>query len=503
MKQFWGIVKIISSITLITVLAVSFSGCSRKSSTSTKQSSATAKITIWRAADNEESFQELIKSYQQDHPNVTFEYRYNPEWEKNPDLYLEETINALATGKGPDIWSVRNDWMPAQYQKVRPAPDGTVGVYSNDTKIKSQTNVEATKSLFVPVVTDDVSLGGQVYGLPLSVDSLALYTNQTILDQVSDELSSSNRLSKQLLPEELTSIKKILANGPKDWNELVKIAPYITTKKGDSISRSAVAMGLGNNIESAPDIISTLLLQNNTQIITDDLKSAFFQNAQSSASGTETYPGQGAIKFYTNFGIKNNPWYSWNNTDFSSGARQAFMDGKVAMIFEDSTFYATLKASNIKFNFNIITMPQIDRDNPTSYANYWVETVTNNSKVSDVAWDFLSYATTTNNVTSYLSNTKRPPALISKTTDYDESANQLAVFNGQSKIARSWYKGGYPSTTDEIFRNWADSIAVGGKNVTEATNTAAGELTTLLQASSTLPTSSSTSTTTQTQSLSK
>ena len=490
------IYKIIAVVPLVALLATGLSGCSKKSSDTTVTSEDAVELTIWRATDDEESFQELIAAYQEDHPNVTINYVYNPQWKTDPDSYLEQSVNALATGKGPDIWSVRNDWLPAQYDKVRPAPSDTVGSYSSDDAIKTATNAEAVSDLFVPVVSDDVIIDGEVYGLPLSVDSLALYVNTTIMEQVQDEVTAANKVSNDLLPEELTAIKKILSDGPKDWTELVQVVPYITTKQGTSISRSAIAMGLGSNIEQAPGIISSILLQNGTQIVTNDLKSAYFQNSQQSSTGSASYPGKGAIEFYTNFAGTSNAWYTWDSADFSSGARQAFMDGKLAMTIDDSSYYSTLKSSNISFNFNIVPLPQIDSDDPTTYANYWVETVTNNSKVSDVAWDFLEFATTSNNISSYLSNTKKPPALLNRAGEYDEDAAGLSVFTSQALIAQSWYKGPDPNQTDTIFRNWADNIAVGGKTITEATNTAAGLLTTLLQ-SVTPPTMGATSTTTE------
>ena len=74
---------------------------------------------------------------------------------------------------------------------------------------------------------------------------------------------------------------------------------------------------------------------------------------------------------------------------------QAFVDGNLAMIIENSAFWATLKATNIKFTPAIVNMPQLESAaNPTSYSTYWVEGVTNNSKNADVAWDFIAYAAT-------------------------------------------------------------------------------------------------------------
>lgn len=260
----------------------------------------------------------------------------------------------------------------------------------------------------------------------------------------------------------------------------MKIVPYLTVRQGDTISRSAIAMGLGSNIEQAPNIISSLLLQNNTKIVTDDNSAAFFQNPQQTAGGTTTYPGQGAIKFYTYFAKPNFQTYSWNEKDFSQGARKAFMDNRLAMLIEDSSFYATLKASNIKFSFNIVNMPQINPESPRSYASYWVETVTNNSRHPDVAWDFLAFAATTG-AKNYLRNTKRPPALKNMAGEYEEDATQLDVFKSQALVAESWYKGTEPNKADQIFRDWADSVVLQNISYTEATNTAAGRLTSILQ----------------------
>lgn len=472
-----GWVKIIASIVLLTTISAGLSGCGKKTATTSNADKIT--LTIWRAADNEESFQDIIKAYQQEHPNVEFNYVYNPDWKNNPDLYLHESINALATGKGPDIWSIKNDWMPAQYLKLRSAPDNKLGAYLTDKQLQGKSNTDLISDLFVPVVKENCIVDNAVYGLPLSVDSLALYVNQNIMNQVSDEITSANKTTKALLQNDLSNIKKILSNGPKDWTELVEIVPYITTKNGNAITRSAIAMGLGANVDQAPDIISALMLQNGTKIVTDDDKSAYFQNAQGS-SGTTSYPGQGAIKFYTRFANPKDPIYTWNK-DFSSSARQAFLDGKLAMILEDSTFYSTIKSSKANFSSNIVTMPQLDNEDSKSYANYWIETVTNNSKNAGVAWDFLTFATATSNAGSYLSNTKRPPALLSKTTKFQQDLTQQQVFTAQATIAQTWRKGAYPALTDQILRDWADNIILGGKSVAEATNTAAGQLTTLLQ----------------------
>lgn len=467
----------------VAFVAIVFSGCARKDDPGDggQVTSEPAELTIWRAADNHESFESIIEAYTEKNPNITIKYVHNPAWKDDPDLYLQDAIEALATGKGPDIWSIRNDWLPGQINKIQPAGDDIFAKGTKNESLAQANNVDFVKEAFVPVVGENVVFGDKVYGLPLSVDSLALYVNTTIMEQAVSEVNESNRVSAVLMPEEVNALKKILTNGPKDWTEIMKIVPYLTVRQGETISRSAIAMGLGDNIEQAPNIISSLLLQNNTKIVTDDNSAAFFQNSQQTAGGTTTYPGQGAIKFYTYFAKPNLQTYSWNEKDFPGGARKAFVDNKLAMVIEDSSFYATLKASNIKFSFNVVNMPQINPESPRSYASYWVETVTNNSRHPAVAWDFLTFATTSSSVSRYLSNTKRPPALKDIAGEYEEDATQLDVFRSQALVAESWYKGVEPNTADQIFRNWADSVVLQGIGYAEATNTAAGQLTSILQ----------------------
>lgn len=483
-------------------MGTSFYGCSKQGATTkTGTADTTATLTVWRSQDSSDAFEELIKNYQQDHKGVTINYVYKQEWKDNPSLYLQETIDALATGKGPDIWSVRNDWLSAQYQKTIPVGDGALASsgYIKDIKAEGKSNADIVKSIFVPSVSDDAVFGGKVYGLPLFSDSMALYVNKTIMEKAAEELSSSNKVSNALLPKDVTAIKKILTNGPKDWTELVKVVPYLTVTQGKTITRSAVALGLGENVEQASNIISSLMLQNGTRIISPDKLSTYFQNAQTTSTGESVYSGRAAIDFYTMFAVPKSSVYTWNR-DFATSARQAFLDNKLAMLVDDSQFYSTIKSSEAKYSFEVIPLPQLSVENPRTYASYWLETVTSNSKNSKQAWDFLAYATTNgSNAQAYLSNTKKASALLSKTEDFHTDATGLGVFKAQARIAQSWYKGPQPNTADKIMSQWADNIVINGKTDVEATSVASSQLTTLLQSASPPPTASDATTTTTTK----
>ena len=160
--------------------------------------------------------------------------------------------------------------------KVQPAREGVFPQAFKNADQAQTGNINTVKEYFVPVVGENVVFADKIYGLPLSVDSLALYINTTIMEQAASEINESNRISAELMPEEVKAIKNINQRA-QDWTEVMKIVPYLTVRQGDTISRSAIAMGLGSNIEQAPNIISSLLLQNNTKIVTDDNSAAFFR----------------------------------------------------------------------------------------------------------------------------------------------------------------------------------------------------------------------------------
>ena len=103
--------------------------------------------------------QPLFDAFRQKYPSVTIEYT-----KKNVENYEKDLVSALAAGNGPDIFSIHNSWLPAYMDKITPAPTSTLNYtqYNND---------------FVDVAVSDFTKNGSVYGVPLSVDSLALYYN--------------------------------------------------------------------------------------------------------------------------------------------------------------------------------------------------------------------------------------------------------------------------------------------------------------------------------------
>src|SRR3989338_4038097 len=71
-------------------------------------------LTIW-GAENESFLFENFTGYEALRENAAVNYE-----ELNPATYEKEVIDALATGKGPDIIMFHSSWLPKHFNKIVP-----------------------------------------------------------------------------------------------------------------------------------------------------------------------------------------------------------------------------------------------------------------------------------------------------------------------------------------------------------------------------------------------
>ena len=122
-------------------------------------------LEVWGVFDDSDAYQEIFSAYKEINPYVG-EIRYR---KLQPENYEEELLQAMAANKGPDIFMIRNAWVKDFQDKIEPAPEN----YSEKTY----------RDAFVDVAADDfIGEDQKIYGVPLSVDSLALYYNKDLFN---------------------------------------------------------------------------------------------------------------------------------------------------------------------------------------------------------------------------------------------------------------------------------------------------------------------------------
>lgn len=409
----------------------------------TKQAMTPITINYWRVFDGPDDFDQIIKAYQELHPFVTINYRKLRYAE-----YENELINALAEDRGPDIFSIHNTWVKKYQNKITPLPPQTTMAYPvlkgsikkevvNELQTSNSLTPKDIRDKFVDVVYNDVILeDGQIYGLPLSVDTLAMFYNRDLFNGAG------------------------IIEAPVYWNQdfqqnVKKLTKQNTAKE---LVQSGVALGGGANINRASDILSILMIQNGAvmmengrvQFNTVPNKPGFKENNYN--------PGLEALRFYTDFSNPGKEVYSWNEQ--MPNSLQMFTGGNLAIYFGYSYDLPTIKADAPKLNFSVAKLPQIEGNPQMNFANYWVETVSKKSKYANEAWDFVQFMAREDQVISYLEKTKHPTALkalIPKQREDDE----IGVFADQVLTAKSWYRGLNPDIAEKAI---IDMISLAAAN---------------------------------------
>jgi len=400
-------------LAFIALVIVLFSGgCNRNNGPVTKTGATT--LTFWNLYDDKIAFDQIIAEFNRTHPKVKIEYV-----KKNPETFLEDSLNEMSAGKGPDIWGVPNTWLPKYHDKLVPIKNTAI-----ENKKAFKTASDVYKETYPSVVAQDNIIDDKVYGFPMSIDTLRLYFNSSLSSRIWQDYVLENR-------DQLNSpLAKVFSDGPTNWDELVQMIPIITKKKGDKIERSAIAFGTSNNIDHADDIITLLMMQNGAVMNSGDLTTAQFHTKQNQFGNIE-FPGTKALEFYTSFADSKNKNYTWNNT--MPNTIQAFADEKVVMLVDYKDAEQEIRRLNSKVSLRTIAVPQVKLTrNNVNLASYQSLTVTKASKNSDLAWDFILFMTQDQ---LQLNNYK----LATNKTIARNNSLGSSIDGAQAKESKSWF----------------------------------------------------------------
>jgi len=346
-------------------------------------------LNFWGIGDSQNTYEPIIINFKKFYPKVEITYRgFNTQAE-----YDRALLESMAQGKGPDVFMVLNSAVPNNTAKIFPMPQTLIPLAQ-------------LQSLFPKIVEQDFFPQQTIYGLPLSIDTLALIYNRNFIDQAAIQI-------------------------PKTWEDFQGVVKKLTVvDPSRKIVRAGAAIGGSQkNISAAPDILSLLMLQTGTKMISNDFKSATFASPE----------GRDALRFYTQFSNGINSAYTWNET--MPNDLDAFGQESVAMIFNYASSLPEIQKRNPFIDYKVAPVPQpaSAENRSIAYPKYWGYTVSRQSSAPDVAWQFVLFMTTNEaSVRSYLTKTKKPPALDSLIRSEYINNPELGVFARQALIARSW-----------------------------------------------------------------
>jgi ABC-type glycerol-3-phosphate transport system substrate-binding protein len=464
--------KITATLVLLSLFV--FSGCLKSSPKAYK-----INLEVWGPFDDSEAYAKVVAAYKEINPYIG-EIKFR---KLDVVTYEKDLVDALASGQGPDIFFIRNSWLPSFQDKIEPSPAGIM------------TEQEFRRDL-VDVAAADFLSDNKIYAAPLSVDSLALYYNK-------DLFNAEGITGPPATWEELQA----------DVKKLTKVDQY------GNIIQQGVAMGTAYNINRSTDVLSLLMMQQGVELT--DERNTEAQLSKPVVVNGEIYPaGQEMLKFYTDFALASSPTYSWNSSTKIHYSIDAFFENTAAMMINYSWQYPVIKSKNSKLNFAVAPVPQFAGKPPANFANYWGLAVAknkispkstekpanglvapdNNVRIHE-AWQFIKFLTAKNDgkvtlinglegtskeftinidpALEYLKATNRPAAR-RDILELQKTDPVLGPFAYGNLIAKSWYESD-PEAIEAILAEIIDSVNRGTITLKDAMDLADTRITRLMK----------------------
>lgn len=406
-----------------------------------KKTKQDIELVIWQPFASRQALDPIIQDFENANRGVRVTVV-----DKEVTGYETKLLDSLAASNGPDIFAINNAWLPEYLDKVAPAPE-------------SLWKFVDFRDAFVNVVSDDFTRGTSIYGTAFSVDALALYYNKAILADAG------------------------VYTPPATWGEFQNAVRKITRQNDVGyFSRSGAAMGhsslsSGGSINRAEDILYLLATQTGGQGFKADGSQAVFGNSIQK-NGKSLVPMVEALRFYTSFARADSQNYNWNaQSDYSI---DAFANGRAAMMLNYSYVKDTLKKKNPSLSFGVALAPQESTTAPAiNFANYWGQVVSKQSKNSEMAWKFLQFATSKDNLSKYLAVAKQPSSrkdlLEAQTSD-----PEIGTFAHAVASAKSFFRP-HSEDIDKVFAGAIDAVIFKGLTPDAAVAQALRQAQSLLQ----------------------
>ncbi len=386
---------------------------------------AAIKISVW-GVEPKDAFGTLAASY----PYGTVTYT-----QLDPANYRSQVLAALAAGTGPDVFEIGNRDLPLWQSTLAPFPTSSTAF-----------GLLQLSQQFPEVVGQDFVAGGQVYGLPLTLDTLVMIYNKDLFDSAG------------------------IATPPVTWDQFDGDVPKLraVNAQGQIAEAAAAIGGSAASIPNAPDILSLLMLQNGTQMTDANHAAATFAGQS---------VGVKAFNFYLQFANPASPYYTWN--DGMGNAFDSFAAGKTAVVFAYASDLPALKAKAPYLNIGIAPMPQpTGASVAVNYPHYYGFVAAKAGQTA-AAWSFILYLTQLSGAGKAYQAAAGAPSALRTDIAADATDPNLSVFAAQALTARSWYEAD-SAQVDSILNQAIVTVLTNAADSTQALTQAQTAVTALM-----------------------
>lgn len=293
-------------------------------------------LTFWGLWDDPSVMKSIITDFEKKHPLIKVTYV-----RQDIQEYRERLATRIPNGEGPDIYFFHNSWTGMMGGLLSPLPTDII-------------TPESFQKTYYPVAQYDLMRQGGIYGIPLGIDTLALFVNTDLKNAAGVTI-------------------------PENWDDFDAAAQKMTVRdEMGKITTAGASMGSIDNIEHSYDILSLLFVQNGVKL--HDITSSSEQVI-------------GALKFYTKY--LQGDTQTWDST--LDPALLAFSQGKVGFYFGYSWDVLFIKQVNENLPFTIHEVPSLPNRDMT-IASYWAVGTSIKSKHQKESQLFLSYLTDKNTI---------------------------------------------------------------------------------------------------------
>jgi len=321
----------------------------------------TISLTIWALEDNQKTFKPILDQFRVLYPNVKINYVL-----KDEATLEEDYIKALADNNPPDLFMIYDSLLPVFWNRI----------YFFDLSREKNFNAFYLQQVYPDnIIKRILPENRYLAGIPLYIDTLALYYNQDIFNYLNIPLP------------------------PKNWSEVINLIPKIRkVNQRGQIERSAIALGTINNVDNLKDILAMFLFNFGNYIIKDNKQSTLTEKS-----------AQEAINFYLQFSNPKSLSYTYNE-NFPSSLK-SFAEGKTAMVLGYYTDKKIIESYNPLLNYKVTYLPYLkSAETKINYPKSLLVVVSNRSSKVNLALTFLKFLSQSQTAELYFTLTGKPPA---------------------------------------------------------------------------------------------